>query len=184
MKVLVGFEESGIVTAAFRARGHKAWSCDILPTRGNPDWHLQGDIERALNLHSWDLWILHPPCTATCVSGNGTYADTRERSEACERVKNLIERDGPARCIEQPVSVVPRFTGHKPTQYIQPWMFGHGETKKTALYLRGLEPLRPTDIVEGCEGRIWKMAPGENRSRARSETFRGIAEAMADQWGK
>lgn len=183
MRILVGFEESGIVSGAFRALGHEAWSCDLLPTRGDALWHMQCDIEEALR-GAFDLWILHPPCTATAVSGNGTYAGTAAREEACEFVADLYRREGPPRCIEQPITVVPTMTGIRPSQYINPWEFGHGETKKTALYLRGLPSLKPTNIVAGRTNRVWKMSPGPLRARMRSETYRGIAAAMADQWGR
>ena len=181
-KVLIGCEESGVVTKAFRDRGHEAYSCDLQPTRGNPDWHIQGDIMD--NLEGWDLIILHPPCTAMAVSGNRYYAGTQKRRDAEQWTKLLYDK---ARfyckhvALENPVSTIWKLIERK--QYIQPWQFGHGETKKTGLALYNLPELVPTNIVEGREQRIWKMAPSETRSRDRSETYSGVAEAMADQWG-
>jgi len=188
MRVLVGCEESQVVTKAFRERGHEAYSCDLVETRGNPDWHFKDDILDVIRSHSdnfWDLIILHPPCTALAVSGNRHYAGTEERIIAKSWTCMLWD-EAVSKCervaLENPVGVLWRALGIKP-QYIQPWQFGHGETKKTGLALHNLPELVPTNIVEGREQRIWKMAPSKTRSRDRSETYQGIAKAMAEQWG-
>jgi len=189
MRVLVGCEESQVVTKAFRERGHEAYSCDIQETRGNPEWHFQKDIMDAIKGVYWDLIILHPDCTAMAVSGNRWYGKgmpkNQERREAIEWTVKLCNHArfwSERTCLENPVSVIFPELNAK-TQYIQPWQFGHGETKKTGLALYNLPPLNPTNIVEGREQRVWKMAPGPNRKRDRSVTFQGIADAMADQWG-
>lgn len=133
----------------------------------------------------WDLIIMHPPCTAICVSGNRWYGKGMPKHE--QRIDairwtmelwDLATQVCPRVCMENPVGTLPI----KPTQYIQPWQFGHGETKKTGLWLQGLKPLQPTKIVSGREQRIWKLSPGPNRSKIRSKTYSGIAAAMADQW--
>ena len=187
MRILVGCEESQVVTKAFRDKGHEAYSCDLVETRGNPEWHIKGDIMD--NLEGWDLIILHPSCTEMAVSGNRWYGSGMEynykRIQAVEWTTNLWYKaiglcDKVA--MENPVSVIFPALGVKP-QYIQPWMFGHGETKKTGLALHRLPELKPTNIVDGREQRVWKMAPGPNRKRDRSVTYAGIAEAMAEQWG-
>ena len=186
MKVLIGCEESQVVCKAFRDKGHEAFSCDLVETRGNPEWHIQGDIMD--NLEGWDLIILHPDCTAMAVSGNRWYGngmpynDERRKAiewtsklwyKACELCDKVV--------LENPVSVIFTALGIKP-QYIQPHQFGHGETKKTGLALHGLPNLKPTNEVEGREQRVWKMPPGPNRKRDRSVTYQGIADAFADQW--
>lgn len=183
MNVLVGFENSQEVLAAFMALGHTGMSCDkYYPgEKGLP--HYKGDIFDVLYC-GWDLVILHPPCTALAVSGNRWYSGTQERRDAIEFVERLwfsdIERMG----LENPVGVLPSQSRLGPaTQYIHPWMFGHGETKKTGLWLRDLPPLKPTNIVGGREQRIWKMPPGPDRQKERSRTYPGIARAMAEQWG-
>ena len=186
MKILIGCEESQVVCKAFRDKSHEAYSCDLIVTRGNPDWHIQGDIMD--NLEGWDLIILHPDCTAMAVSGNRWYGKGmkyhNKRLEALEWTHDLWFKAINA-CdkvaMENPVSVL--FKQIKAKQYIQPWQFGHGETKKTGLALYGLPELKPTDIVEGREQRIWKMGPGPDRKRDRSRTLHGIADAFADQWG-
>lgn len=197
MRVLIGCEESQTVCQAFRARGHEAFSCDLLHTRGNPDWHIQGGIaDHLLNVPDkyYDLIILHPDCTAMAVSGNRWYGkgmkyhDIRIQSVQWTGVLWLLAiNKGRRVCLENPVSVVfPALKEEKPElvmQYIQPWQFGHGETKKTGLALHRLPELKPTDIVEGREQRVWKMAPSPTRKRDRSKTYQGIANAMADQWG-
>ncbi len=187
MPVLVGCEESQIVTQAFRARGIEAYSCDLQPTRGNPDWHYQQDIMDVIPTRRWHRIILHPDCTAMAVSGNRWYGcgmpRHAERIAAIEWTLNLWDTakewgDGVA--LENPVSVIFKYLDN--VQYIQPWQFGHGETKKTGLALHNLKPLTPTNIVEGREQRIWKMAPSPTRKRDRSATFPGIADAFATQW--
>lgn len=186
MNVLVACEYSGVVRDAFIAKGHNAISCDLLPT-DRPGPHIQGDCIDAIKSRQWDLIIMHPPCTALAVSGNRWYGNGmpkhNERLDAIKWTLDLWElakrhaRIGVA--MENPVGVLPM----KPTQYIQPWQFGHGETKKTGLWLHNLPPLVPTDIVEGREQRIWKLPPSADRWKIRSTTFQGIADAMAAQWG-
>jgi hypothetical protein len=189
MRILIGCEESGVVRDAFLLKGHDAWSCDIIPCRRGGQ-HLQMDIIEAIESHGpWDIIILHPPCDALAVSGNGTYGEGKPkngyRSAAIAWTYNLwllarvYARVGV--CLENPVGVLTSWLG-KP-QYIQPWQFGHGEQKKTGLWLHNLPKLIPTDIVKGREQRIWKMPPSSTRKRDRSETYTGIAKAMAEQWG-
>lgn len=189
MRVLIGCEESQTVCQAFRDRGHETYSCDLLPTRGNPDWHIQGDVMDAVRSYGWDLIILHPDCTAMAVSGNRWYGTGMPRND--ERLQAIrwtrkLWSTAKAFCdrvvLENPVSVIFQHLGAE-VQYIQPWQFGHGETKRTGLALHNVPPLTPTKIVEGREGRVWRMAPGPNRKRDRSKTYEGIASAMADQWG-
>lgn len=189
MKVLVGCEESGKVRDAFIRRGHEAVSCDLLPTR-SLGTHLMIDVREAIVLHGpWDVIILHWECTKTSVSGNGTYG--RGKPKHSERLLDIgiaaslwslaKDRARIGACYENPVSVIWEHIG-KP-QYVQPWQFGHGETKKTGLLTDRLPALTPTNIVSGREQRVWRMAPGPNRKRDRAETYQGIADAMADQWG-
>lgn len=184
MRVLIGCEESQVVTKAFRDRGHEAYSCDLIETRGNPDWHIQGDIMD--NLEGWDLIILHPPCTALAVSGNRYYADTKKRADAIAWTVTLwimAKRYCKRVAMENPVSVIFRQSAIPKAKYIQPWQFGHGEQKKIGFALHNLPELVPTNIVEGREQKVWKMAPSKTRARDRSVTPKGIAEAMAEQWG-
>jgi hypothetical protein len=188
MKVLVGCEESQTVTQAFRDAGHLAYSCDLEPTRGNKNWHWQRDITEVIPLWDWDLIILHPSCDALAVSGNRWYGknmrDHDKRKEAIAWTLDLWElakRHSPRVALENPVSVI--FSHLPNVHYLQPWEHGHGETKKTGFALHGLEPLKPTNVVEGREQRVWKMGPSPTRKRDRSKTFEGIALAMANQWG-
>jgi len=191
MNVLVACEFSGIVREAFAKRGHNAWSCDLLPTE-IPGKHLQADIIDVLrnSLHGyWDLIIMHPDCTALAVCGNRTYGrgtiKHQERLEAIiwtTMLWKLAQKYAPKVVLENPVSVIFQYL-ESPVQYIQPWQFGHGETKKTGLALHGVPPLQPTNIVAGREHRIWKMGPSPTRKQDRSRTYTGIAEAMAEQWG-
>lgn len=188
MRVLIGCEESQVGAREFRKRGHEAYSCDLLPTRGNPEWHFQKDIKSILRDQAWDLVILHPDCTAMAVSGNRWYgkgmAKHYERIMAVNWAQDLwdiaVSRCGKV-ALENPVSVIFKYL-NAPVQYIQPWMFGHGETKKTGLALHNLPELKPTNIVEGREQRVWRMAPGPTRKRDRSESYLGIMAAMAEQW--
>ena len=187
MRVLIGCEESQVVCKAFRDRGHDAYSCDIQPTRGNPDWHYQVDVKCVL-IAGWDLVILHPDCTAMAVSGNRWYGSGmpkhQDRLDAIRWTLDLWDREkvfSKRVALENPVSVI--FSHLPNVQYVQPWQFGHGETKKTGFALHNLPELKPTNIVDGREQRVWKMPPGPNRKRDRSVTFQGIADAMADQWG-
>ena len=186
MRVLVAFESSGIVREAFRARGHDAWSCDLQAADdGREEAHIHGDAFEAIERSGWDLIIAHPPCTALCVAGNRWHAGTPERSAAVEFVRdlaNLMDVRSPSWAIENPVGVLSS-QWRAPNQYVQPWQFGHGETKKTGLWLRGLPDLEETDVVSGREQRIWKMGPSPERWKERSKTYAGIAAAMAEQWG-
>ena len=186
MKVLVGCEYSATVARAFRDRGHAVMTCDLLPTEDESIPHYQGDVFKALELHDWGLVILHPPCTHLAVSGNRWYAGTKEREDALDWTLQLFGaacravKDGGV-AMENPVGALSSW--RKPDQYIQPWQFGHGETKKTGLWLYNLPKLEPTDIVDGREPRIHHMSPGPDRGKERSRFYPGIAKAMADQWG-
>ncbi len=185
MRVLIGFEESQATCLAFRAKGHEAYSCDLQEcSGGHPEFHLQMDIFQAIVLKKWDLIILHPPCTYTALCGNRLYHDSALRSEGIELCKKAWELSG-AVCdkvaLEQPKTIMQRYIGPK-SQVIHPWQFGHGETKETWLWLKGLPNLTPTNIVEGRENLIWKMPPSPDRGKLRSKTYPGIAEAFT-QWG-
>lgn len=182
MRVLVACEFSGTVRDAFIARGHEAMSCDLLPTE-KPGPHYQGDVLDVLN-DGWDLLIAHPPCTHLAVSGARWFKEKREEQEAAlSFVARLLDCSIARIALENPVSVISSRI-RKPDQIIQPWQFGHGETKATCLWLKGLPKLRPTKIVEGREARVHRMPPGPDRWKERSRTFAGIAEAMASQWGR
>ena len=181
MRVLVACEFSGVVRDAFIARGHDAVSCDLEPSE-RPGPHIVGDVRRCLGM-GWDLMIAHPPCTHLAVSGARWFKDKkREQFEALRFVADLLDADIPRIALENPVSVISSYI-RKPDQIIQPWQFGHGETKATCLWLKGLPKLEPTDVVEGREARIHRMPPSPDRGRLRSITYQGIADAMADQWG-
>jgi len=181
MKVLIACEFSGTVRDAFLRRGHAAMSCDLLPTESDGP-HYVGDVRDVLGM-GWDLMIAHPPCTRLAVSGARWFNLYREdQAAALDFVRLLMDAPIPRIAIENPISVISSRI-RKPDQIIQPWQFGHGETKATCLWLKGLPLLTPTDIVGGREARIYKMPPGPNRWKERSRTFQGIAEAMADQWG-
>lgn len=184
MKVLIACEFSGIVRDAFMKRGHDVISCDLLPDENNSPYHYQGDVIDMLTMGGkWDLMIAHPPCTHLAVSGaKHFWYKQKEQAEAIAFFMMLINAPIEKICVENPVSIMST-KYRKPDQYIQPWMFGHGETKKTCLWLKGLPLLQPTNIVFGREQKIWKMSPGPNRSKDRSRTYKGIAEAMAEQWG-
>jgi len=181
MRVLVACEYSGVVRDAFTVKGHDAMSCDLLPSEKEGK-HYQGDMFD-LELTSFDLIIAHPPCTAICLSGNRYYSGTKARKDGAEFVKRIWQIPIDKLAIENPVGVLNTLISELPKpQYIQPWQYGHGETKKTGLWLRGLPQLQPTNEVEGREQRIWKMPPSKNRAKERSRTYSGIAKAMADQW--
>ena len=180
MRVLIACEYSGIVRDAFAALGHDAWSCDLLPTErlGN---HIHGDVLQHLH-RNWDMMIAHPPCTHLAVSGARWFKDKlHEQAEALDFVRRLMDAPTPRIAIENPISIISSRI-RKPDQIIQPWQFGHGETKATCLWLKNLPKLVPTNIVEGREARIHKMPPGPDRWKERSRTFTGIATAMATQW--
>lgn len=189
MRVLVACEFSGVVSEAFRNRGHDAWSCDLLPTETLNKYHIQQDVVPWLNSCSvdciipWDLMIAHPPCTHLAVSGARWFKDKRkEQQEAIDFFMTLVNAPIERICIENPVSIMST-KYRKPDQIIQPWQFGHGETKATCLWLKNLPLLKPTNIVTGREARVHNMSPGPNRWKERSRTFQGIADAMAAQWG-
>jgi hypothetical protein len=182
MRVLVACEFSGIVRDAFRAQGHDAWSCDLIDNERGPMWTIKGDVTRYLDL-SWDLMIAHPPCTFLAVSGARWFKDRpQEQADALAFVRTLMDAPIPRIAIENPVSVISSRI-RKPDQIIQPWMFGHGETKATCLWLKGLPPLVPTDVVDGRSPRVHHASPGPDRWKERSRTLPGIAAAMAAQWG-
>ena len=175
LRVLVACEFSGIVRRAFAARGHDAWSCDLLPSEDRSNKHIVGDARDLLE-DGWDLlMVAHPPCTRLCNSGvrwlaeRDLWSDLDEAAElfsAFQNAKSRIRNYAP------------------PAQSVQPWQFGHGETKRTCLWLKGLPPLVPTKIMSGREARIHRMSPGPDRWKERSRFFPGITEAMADQWGR
>lgn len=181
MRVLIGCEYSGRVRQAFRDRGHDAWSCDLLESEDGSSFHIQGDVIHLLS-ESWDMMICHPPCTHLAVSGSRWFKDkVQEQIIALDFVRTLLNAPIPLIALENPVSIISSKI-RKPNQIIQPWQFGHGETKATCLWLKGLPKLTPTDIVEGREARVHKMPPGPNRWKERSRTYEGIANAMAAQW--
>ena len=180
MRVLVACEYSGTVRDAFIAAGHEALSCDLLPT-DNPGPHYQGDVRDVLS-DGWDLMIAHPPCTHLAVSGARWFKDKQaEQAEALDFVRLLLGAPIDRIALENPVSVISSRI-RKPDQIIQPWQFGHGETKATCLWLKGLPKLTPTDIVDGREARVHKLPPSADRWKIRSTTYPGIAAAMAQQW--
>jgi hypothetical protein len=179
VKILVACEFSGIVRDAFRRRGHQVVSIDLLPSeRLGP--HVIGDARTQLNA-GWDMLIAFPPCTHLARSGARWYHGTTEMYDALYFVCEFLNAPIPRICVENPIGAINSYVG-KPEQIIQPWMFGHGETKATCLWLEGLPNLVPTDIVSGREARVHRAAPGENRWKERSRTLTGIAEAMASQW--
>ncbi len=183
MRVLIACEYSGRVRDAFLANGHDAMSCDLLPT-DVPGPHHEGDVSDVIN-DGWDLMICHPPCTHLAVSGARHFAAKKAsgvQDEALDFVRMLLSANIPKIALENPVSIISSRV-RKPDQIIQPWQFGHGETKATCLWLKGLPLLTPTDIVEGRSDRIHKMPPSPDRWKLRSTTYLGIAKAMADQWG-
>lgn len=184
-KVLVACEYSGAVRNAFRKEGFDAWSCDLLPSEDNSEYHLQGDVFREDIIgRRWDLMIAHPPCTHLAVSGARWFKDKQEeQQDALNFVRMLLETDIKHIALENPISIISSKI-RKPDQIIQPWQYGHGETKATCLWLKNLPLLKPTNIVEGREARVHKMAPSPDRWKERSRTYLGIAEAMAKQWGK
>lgn len=181
MRVLIACEYSGRVRDAFLALGHDAMSCDLLPTEVAGPHHM-GDVTELLHM-GWDLMIAHPPCTHLAVSGSRWFKDkVKEQAEALVFVQTLMDAPIPKIAIENPISVISSRI-RKPDQIIQPWQFGHGETKATCLWLKGLPKLTPTNIVEGREARVHRMPPGPDRWKERSRTYSGVAEAMAAQWG-
>jgi hypothetical protein len=199
MRVLVACESSGVVRRAFASRGHDAWSCDLLPADdGDEVQHLQTDVRNVIDHNGWDLMIAHPPCTFISVSGMHWTArglrDPKLTEDALDFVRWLMAVPIPRIAIENPISVISTRI-RKPDQVIQPYQFGADASKKTALWLKNLPPLRPTQFVEPrmvngrprwanqTDGGHNKLAPSADRWRKRSETYPGIAAAMADQWG-
>lgn len=194
MRVLIGCEYSGTVRDAFIALGHDAMSCDLLPTE-SPGPHYHGDVFDAIAMGGWDLAIFHPPCTYLTVSANRWFKDQPDRisgtlvgearrearREAIEFFMRLWNCDIPKIAIENPIGVMSS-AFRKPDQVLQPWMFGHGETKATCLWLRGIPALTPTQIAEGREQRIFLLPKTKDRWKIRSTTYKGIAQAMASQW--
>jgi hypothetical protein len=197
-RALVACERSATVRDALRRRGIDGWSCDLEATEGDPRWHIRGDAVAAAYGQRWDLLIAHPECTFLANSGaKHLYAGMKKENgpnpERWARMGSaalffLLMLNAP---VEMIAAENPIMLGHPktifgipdPTQIIQPWQHGHGETKATGLWLKNLPPLVPTNVVEGREQRVWKMGPGPDRKKERSRTFLGIAEAMADQWG-
>jgi len=185
MKIIIGGEFSGEIRTAFEAKGHEVISCDFLPSE-KPGNHYQGDMLDIID-YPFDLGIFHPPCTDTAVSGAKHFQAKRLDGRQYKSVAffmKLIRRTEHIEklCFEHPISIMSSLW-RKPDQIIQPWQFGHGETKATCLFLKNLPKLQPTNIVEGREARIHKMPPSKDRWKERSRTFTGIAQAMADQWG-
>jgi hypothetical protein len=198
MKVLVACEESQAVCIEFRKRGHEAYSCDILEcSGGHPEWHLQMDVFEAIALKQWDMMIAFPPCTYLTVSANKWLKDQpkrksgalvgeerrRARMDAINFFERLYISDIPKIAIENPIGIMSTILS-KPDQVLQPWMFGHGETKATCLWLQNLPKIKPTEIVEGREQRLHRLPKTPDRALLRSKTFPGIAAAMASQWSE
>jgi hypothetical protein len=197
MKILVGCEESQAVTKAFRALGCEAFSCDLDPCSGGyPEWHIQGDVFDAIKSREWDMGIFFPTCTYLTISANKWYSDSiispnpetlvgeerrNARTLAIKFFMDIYNCKIPKIAVENPIGVMSS-EFRKPDQVLQPWMFGHGETKATCLWLRGLPLLRPTNVVSGREQAMFKMPPSPERARLRSKTYQGIADAMANQW--
>lgn len=197
MRVLVGCEFSGVVREAFRARGHLAYSCDLLPAADGSPYHFQRDLLEVLKEDPfWDLGIFHPSCTYLCRAGwrwvNAPDSATlplkgAPRRQAAMEARafflTLLDAKIPRVAVENPRPIV-HVDLPPSSQVIQPWMFGHPETKETHLWLRNLPPLQPTNIVEGRRGRVHREPPSPDRWKKRSATYPGIADAMADQWGR
>lgn len=182
MRILVACEFSGIVRDAFAKRGHDAWSCDLLPSE-RPGNHIQGDVLAVLN-DGWDMMMAFPPCTHLACSGARWFKYKQvEQKEAIDFFFSLVSAKIEKIAIENPIGIMST-KYRKPDQIIQPWQFGHGETKATCLWLKNLPLLIPNIIVSGREQRIWKMPPGPDRWKMRSRTFPGIAEAFASQWSE
>lgn len=191
MRVLVACEYSGRVRDAFAALGHDAWSCDLLPSESPQGLHVIGDV-RSILTDGWDLMIAHPPCTHLAVSGARWFKDKRqEQAQALEFVRTLLDAPIEKIALENPVSVISSHI-RRPDQIIQPWMFGHPESKTTCLWLKGLPKLQPTNILQRPASGRWtnqtpsgqnRLGPSPDRWKERSLTYEGIAKAMAEQWG-
>jgi hypothetical protein len=197
MRVLVACEYSGIVRNAFLERGHDAWSCDLLPSEDGSNRHIRGDARDHLG-DGWDLlMVAHPPCTRLCNSGvrwlsvppPGKTLEQiwRELDDACDLFSAFWNAPIERICVENPVMrkhAKQRIVNYREfSQSVQPWQFGHGETKRTCFWLRNLPPLQPTNIVSGREQRVHRLPPGPDRWKERSRFYPGIARAMAEQWG-
>lgn len=188
MRVLVACEYSGRVRQAFRKHGHDAWSCDLLPAEDGSPHHMQEDALISLFYGHWDMLIAHPPCTHLAVSGARHFETKREDGRQRDAIGFFMalaqtrSEHVPRVAIENPICIMSS-VWREPDQIIHPWQFGHGETKATCLWLKGLPHLKPTNVVTGREPRVHRMPPGPNRWKERSRTYEGIAEAMADQWG-
>ena len=187
MNILVACEESGVVRDSFIQKGHHAVSCDLIPSSsGNDNPHIVDDALETIRSQKWDMLIAFPPCTYLCSSGLHWNKRRPERAILTDKAFEFFMAIANADCdriaIENPIGCVST-RWRKPDQIVQPWQFGHGETKATCLWLKGLPKLTPTDLVEGREQRIWKMPPSKDRSKLRSKTYTGIALAMAEQWG-
>jgi hypothetical protein len=200
MRVLVACEYSGVVRRAFRARGHEAWSCDLLDSEDNSPFHYKCDVVEVLDNY-WNLIIAHPPCTYLTVAANKwlyhpedkhlPVSERRPHPQYPTRQQDMLDAVEFAKmfydkaekvAVENPKGRLSTLW-KPPDQIIQPWQFGHGEVKGTHLWLKNLPKLTPTDVVEGREAKIWKMGPREDRWKERSRTYEGIAKAMAEQWG-
>lgn len=183
MRVLVACEYSGVVRDAFKRRGHDAVSCDLLPS-DTPGNHIIGDLAAVLDMdQQWDIMLAFPPCTHLCVSGARWFKDKKdEQIAALDFVRMILGATIPRIAMENPIGIISTQI-RKPDQIIQPWMFGHGETKATCLWLKNLPLLKPTNIVEGREARVHRLPPSKDRWKLRSKTYQGIADAMAEQWG-
>lgn len=183
-RLLVACEFSGTVREAFTRYGWDAWSCDLLPTERPSDRHYQGPVQDLLQEDRWDLMIAHPPCTHLAVSGARWFKHKQtEQAAALDFVKLLLDAPVPHIALENPISVISTRI-RRPSQIIQPWQFGHGETKATCLWLKNLPKLEPTHIVEGRTNRIHNMPETADRWKNRSRTYQGIADAMAAQWSR
>jgi len=181
LRVLIACEYSGRVRDAFRRHGHEAFSCDLLDCEADPRWHFKRPVEELLH-EGWDLMVAHPPCTHLAVSGSRHfYRKQKQQAEALDFVRLLMAAPIDRWCIENPVSVISTAIC-PPQQIIQPWQFGHGETKATCLWLKNLPKLKSTNVVPGREPKIWMMS-GKDRWKNRSRTYEGVANAMGDQWG-
>jgi hypothetical protein len=184
MRVIVGCEFSQIVPMAFRKKGHDAFSCDLLPTEGNPQLHFQEDVLKVLESEKFDLGIFHPPCTHLAVSGARWFAEKRadgRQQQGIDFFIRLVHAPIEKIAIENPIGIMSTIY-RRPDQILQPFWFGHGETKATCLWIKGLPKLQPTNIVSGREARVHRMPPSPDRWKNRSRTYKGIAEAMATQW--
>lgn len=197
-RIIIACEESQIVTMAFRKLGHEAYSCDLQPCSGGfPMYHFQEDIFDVLKREKFDLMIGHPPCTYLTVAANKWLKDQpprksgalvgqarrQARQEAIDFFMAMYNVDIPRIALENPIGTMSTVF-RKPDQVLQPWMFGHGETKATCLWLKNLPKLIPTDVVEGREQKLHKLPPSKDRAKLRSKTYQGLANAMADQWSK